>query len=76
MGFMSAALAYEKLNDFKSAYAYILLADGLEDEAWDDTIGQHLSRIKEKMSYNLSEGVYHSRPDENRRWPFYTRCRE
>lgn len=55
--YMTMGLAYEKLNQFKTAYAYMLLADTRDDIALSSTIDEHLNRINNKMLLQLNEGV-------------------
>jgi outer membrane protein OmpA-like peptidoglycan-associated protein len=54
LAYMTAGLAYEKLNEFNSAYAYMLLAKEYADV---DMVDEHLARIDNKMHHQISEGV-------------------
>ena len=55
--YMTIALAYEKLNEFQKAHAYIMLADAISQTEYEEEIDIHLARIKEKNEYQLNDGV-------------------
>ena len=57
LAYITAGLAYEKLNDFKSAYAYILLAESQQNEEWEEVVASHSKRLEEKSRIELNEGV-------------------
>ncbi len=55
--FLAIALAHEKLNEFKQAYAYMALAEGIASNEEKLEIEPHLERIYSKLSYELHDGV-------------------
>lgn len=58
LSYTTLGLAYEKLNDYKPAYAHMLLAETKAQEQEDKKlVEEHLTRIKEKMNIEVGDGV-------------------
>lgn len=55
--YFAGALCYEKLNQFKSAYAYMLLAYNHANDEEKAVLDEFEERIKYKMEFELREGV-------------------
>lgn len=55
--YFAGALCYEKLNHFKSAYAYLLLAYNYANDDEKEILDEFEERIKYKMEFELREGV-------------------
>ncbi len=55
--YFAGALCYEKLNQFKSAYAYLLLGYNHANDEEKAILDEFEERIKYKMEFELREGV-------------------
>lgn len=67
--YFAGALCYEKLNQFKSAYAYMLLGYNYANDEEKSILDEFEERIKYKMEFELKEGVnYAGKPSEDGRF--------
>lgn len=67
--YFAGALCYEKLNQFKSAYAYMLLGYNHANDEEKAVLDEFEERIKYKMEFELREGVnYAGIPSEDGRF--------
>ncbi|MEO1052436.1 MAG: DUF255 domain-containing protein [Bacteroidota bacterium] len=55
--YFAKALSFDKLNQFKNAYANLLLAYQYADEEMTKALDQYETQLKQKMEYELREGV-------------------
>lgn len=69
LAYLAGALCYEKLNQFKSAYAYLLLGYNYANDEEKAILDELEERIKYKMEFELREGVnYAAKPSEDGRF--------
>lgn len=67
--YFAGALCHEKLNHFKSAYAYMLLGYNYANDEEKTVLDEFEERIKYKMEFELREGVnYAGKPSEDGRF--------